>query len=108
LNELDIPRLARLGARERIVEHIAEIRTLLRTFSGIENELDDTAKQFTAALVSGSKTRQVSKPNHTQAPSSNKRRRPAMSAAARKEVSERMKRYWAARRKTNGRASARA
>jgi len=36
------------------------------------------------------------------APKARRRRRPAMTAAQRKEVSDRMRKYWAERRKTKG------
>jgi hypothetical protein len=71
----ELVRLARLGAEARLVELERERAEILRSFPDLKN---------------GRTTR-------TAAPGP--RRRPHMSAAARKAVSIRMKKYWASRRK---------
>lgn len=70
--------MARLGATQRIQELEAEITAIRTTFLG------GSAKR---AATATSPERAV------------KRRRSRMNAAQRKAVSERMKRYWADRRK---------
>ena len=73
--------LARQGAAQRYQELQAELAALTATFP---------------ELARGGKRRAAA------APSAASRRRRSMNAAQRKEVSERMTRYWAARRAAKG------
>jgi hypothetical protein len=77
LSRVELRRLARLGAKSRLEELRQEEAVIRRAFPD---------------LVAG-RARQAA--GKSAAP----RRRKGMSAAARKAVSERMKKYWAARRK---------
>ncbi|HEX2452667.1 MAG TPA: hypothetical protein VHI99_03150 [Vicinamibacterales bacterium] len=76
MDRAELVKLARLGAEARLVALERERAEILRTFPDLKN---------------GSVTR--------GAVSSGTRRRPHMSAAARRAVSIRMKKYWASRRK---------
>jgi hypothetical protein len=75
MDRAELVRLARLGAEARLVSLERERAEILRSFPDLKN---------------GSASR-------TAAPGP--RRRPQMSAAARRAVSIRMKKYWASRRK---------
>jgi len=79
--KLDLHSLARLGAAVRIKELEAEIASIRKAFP-----------------TSGSK-REIPVPRKKAV---RRRKRSHMSAAARKAVSIRMKKYWAARRKGKG------
>lgn len=78
LSRNDLQRLARLGAKSRLEEIRSEEAAIRRAFPDL----------FRGGKSSGG--------------GSTRRRRRGMSAAARKAVSERMKKYWAARRKNKG------
>ena len=82
LNQDQLRRLARLGA-------VARLEQLREEEAAIRAEFPE--------LFGGRRghARTASGDSHT------KRRRPAMSAAQRKEVSERMRKYWADRRKAS-------
>jgi hypothetical protein len=82
LTREELQRLARLGAKSRLEE-------LQREESAIRQAFPD--------LFGGRGRQRASAAD--AAPAARKRRRSNMSAAARKAVSERMKKYWAARRK---------
>jgi hypothetical protein len=82
LTREEMQRLARLGAKARLEE-------LRQEESAIRSAFPD--------LFRG-RGRKASA-HDMGAPATRKRRRSNMSAAARKAVSERMKKYWAARRK---------
>ena len=77
LSRGELQRLARLGAKSRLEE-------LRREEAAIRRAFPDLFRGGRAAGGGGT------------------RRRRNMSAAARKAVSERMKKYWAARRKNKG------
>ena len=79
LNRNDLKHLARLGAKARLEELRQEEAAIRRAFP-------DLFSKAAAATTSPS--------------SRGRRRRSRMSAAARKAVSDRMKKYWAERRKT--------
>ena len=81
LNQEQLRRLARLGAVARL-EQLREEETAIRA---------EFPELFGGRRGNGRVKRASSK----------KRRRPAMSAAQRKEVSERMRKYWAERRKAS-------
>ena len=77
LNRNDLKHLARLGAKARLEELRQEEAAIRRAFPDL-----------------------FSKGAARSASTSGRRRRSRMSAAARKAVSDRMKKYWAERRKT--------
>jgi len=81
---VDLKALARLGAQARIAELIAEIDAILKAFPNLGKAAARPGRQNIQAETN---------------PVVRRRKHPRMSAAARKAVSERMKRYWAARRK---------
>jgi hypothetical protein len=77
LAKFDLKEYARRGAEARVTELTKELAEIYRTFPGLR--------------------RRAGAPSATAA-----RRRKPMSAAQKKAVSVRMKKYWAARRKTKG------
>jgi phosphopantothenate synthetase len=81
---VDLKALARLGAQARIADLIAEIDAILKAFPNLGEAAARPGQQGVQAEVK---------------PVVPRRKRSRMSAAARKAVSERMKRYWAQRRK---------
>ncbi len=83
LTREEMQRLARLGAKARLEE-------LRQEESAIRGAFPD---------LFGGRGRKASAHDMGGAAVPRKRRRSNMSAAARKAVSERMKKYWAARRK---------
>lgn len=82
MDRTELVRLARLGAEARLIALERERSEILRNFPELKN---------------GRASRSA-----TAAPG---RRRPHMSAAARKAVSIRMKKYWASRRKAQGKSA---
>jgi hypothetical protein len=84
LSREQMDRLTRRGAQAVLEELEREAAAIRRAFPG---------------LVSGRGVRQARSASAGAGASVTVRRRPAMSAAARKAVSERMTKYWAARRK---------
>jgi hypothetical protein len=84
LNPEQLRRLARLGA-------VARLEQLREEEAAIRAEFPE----LFGGRRGGGRARTAS------ADSPTKRRRPAMSAAQRKEVSERMRKYWADRRKAS-------
>jgi len=80
LNQEQLRRLARLGATARL-EQLRQEETAIRA-------------EFPELFGRGRKRAAAGNGQATA-----RRRRPAMSAAARKVVSERMRKYWAERRK---------
>ncbi len=84
LNRRELHRLARVGAQARLQELERERALILRAFPGLE------------AGVPGSV------PANPGGGEPRARRRRGMSAAQRKAVSLRMRKYWAARRKEKG------
>ena len=83
LDRQELYRLAQLGAEARLRALEAERAQILRSFPGLK-----------------SGTTRQSSPTGTAAAAPVRRRR-QMSAAERKSVSARMKKYWAERRKAN-------
>ena len=77
-DDVNIRTLARLGAETRLAEIKREESAILRTFPELRARMAEIARSPGTIVL--------------------KKRRP-MSAAERKSVSERMKRYWAKRRK---------
>jgi hypothetical protein len=86
--------LAKRGAEVRLRELVSEAKNLVRLFPHLRDSFDkdELPVSFIIARSAGRLTR-------TGAGERPQRRR-RMSAAARKAVSARMKKYWAARRKS--------
>ncbi len=84
LSNAELRRLARLGAQARLEQIEEERRAILRAFPGLS---------LTAARQgqSGQKAAEA-------APKKKARKRRKMTAAEKKAVSERMKKFWAARK----------
>ena len=87
----DILALARRGAEARLQDLKQEMKLLIGLFPHLRDSFDkdELPLSFIMAKESGRLTRKKSV-----------RRRQRMSAAARKAVSARMKKFWAAKRKT--------
>ena len=85
LNQEQLRRLARLGAMARL-DQLRQEEAAIRS-------------EFPELFGRG---RQAQPRGDGQASPQRRRRRPAMSAAARKAVSVRMRKYWAERRKAKG------
>jgi len=85
---LDLKDLARRGAIARLAELQAEATAILKAFPELKRG---------AAIVANTDDGTTILPGRN---SRRRRGRPPMSAAQRKAVSVRMKRYWAARRKS--------
>ena len=87
---------ARIGAERRLQELRLELAQILKAFPELRSPGLD-------ALGAGKGRRGAKKgAGAAVKASSRKRKRPQMSAAQRKAVSERMKKFWAARRKAKG------
>lgn len=82
MGSVELRRLAIVGARARLQELQAEMAALVRAFP----EIGRGGARPSASTVRGRKPG----------------RKTPMTAAERKEVSERMKRYWASRRAARG------
>lgn len=91
-NQVDMNDLAARGAVVRLAELRAEIDALRAAFPGLE----DASANGNGMPASTSRGRRGRAVTGSDGP---RRRRPAMSAAQRKAVSARMKKYWADRRK---------
>ena len=89
LNQEVLKRLAKLGAQARLEQIEAERRAILAAFP------DLAAPRRGRAAGARKQARKV----ETPAAAKPRRRRRKMTAAQRKEVSQRMTRYWAERRK---------
>jgi hypothetical protein len=91
LANIDLKQYARRGAEARIAELTDELDAIYRAFP----ELRKTrAARLTSARTAAAPT---------SAPTRRRRRR-AMTAAQKREVSLRMKKYWAARKKAESKA----
>ena len=82
---VDLKALARLGAELRLAQLVAECDAILGAFPDLGQA---PAREAVAETDAAPKPRPP-----------RRRRRPRMSAAQRKAVSKRMKRYWAERQK---------
>jgi len=87
--------LARKGAEARYRELVQEAKMLVGSFPHLRDSFDADELPVTFILKRGA-GRAAAPEDATQKPS---RRRKPMSAAARKAVGERMRKYWAAQRK---------
>jgi hypothetical protein len=81
---VDLKGLARLGAQARLAELVAETDAILKAFPHLLPQTERSSQRAAAGTVTGQRKR---------------RRYHRMSPAERKAVSQRMKRYWAERRK---------
>jgi hypothetical protein len=81
---INMKELARVGAQARLAELLAEVAEIERAFPGIGG---------------ARRGRPPAKASAAPKAAVKRGRRRKMSAAEKKEVSERMKKYWAARRK---------
>jgi hypothetical protein len=86
--------LAKRGAEARLQNLIDEAKLLVELFPHLRDSFD--ADELPVSFILAKGARRGKRPNP-------KGRRRQMSAAARKAVGARMKRYWAARRKAKGR-----
>jgi hypothetical protein len=93
LSREEIRRLARLGAERRLQELRKEEAAIRAAFPDLDEVAPGRGRR---------RGRPRKADNDTIRTVAAKRRRPKMSAAQRRAVSERMKRYWAARRKAKG------
>jgi hypothetical protein len=84
--QIDMKGFARAGAQVRLAELMAEIKVIHRAFPGLDGGKPGGRRSNITTDGDGPKDAPV-------------RRRRRMSAAERKAVGERMKKYWAARRK---------
>ena len=84
LDREELQRLARLGAEARLKELRSEEAAIRRAFPHVFGARGPRRAAVEPAAA---------------APAGRRRKRSRMSAAARKAVSERMKKYWAARRR---------
>jgi hypothetical protein len=87
---LDLKDLARRGAAARLAELHAEAAALLKAFPDLKGNIDSPFNRRGVAYTDD---------GTTILPGGKKRHRKPMSAAQRKAVGIRMKKYWAARRK---------
>lgn len=94
MDQTSLQRLAEIGAAQRLAEIDQERAALLRSFPALRGGTATASRRST-------RVRRVK-------PTARRRRRSTMSAEARKAVSLRMKKYWAARRKSATKATKRA
>ena len=92
MNQQQLEHLAKLGARARLDEMQREKDAIYRAFPDLRaGGRGRQARQSQAGFAGGRET--------VEAAETPRRRQRSMSAAGRRAVSERMKRYWAGRRK---------
>ena len=90
LNPADINKYARIGAAVKLAELEQQIAAIRRAFPGLTSSAATSAMSPLPAAKGTSATK----------PAARRGRKRPMSAAERRAVSERMKRYWAERNKT--------
>ena len=98
---LDLKALARLGAHARLAELVAEMDAILEAFPDLGSAPARPGPPR-KTVRSGDGPGPFAKKPDVQRPKARRRQR-TMTAAQRKEVSLRMKRYWAARRRAKAR-----
>ena len=96
-NQNTLREYARLGAERRLQELRTELASIKNVFPELfrPGRRAGSSPSFTASASTGAAA-------ETTGGAPRRRRRGGMSAAQRRAVSERMKRYWAARRKAKG------
>ena len=87
--------LAKRGAEARLRELVQEIKNLIELFPDLRDSFDKDELPLSFIIAKGAG-------RATRASAERPRRRRRMSAAARKAVSQRMKKYWAAKRRARG------
>jgi hypothetical protein len=92
---IDMNDLARRGAQIRLAELAAEVNSIRRAFPDLGGSAGKKGGRRTRATID-SNGQPASKP---KASVQQERKRKPMSGAAKKSVGERMKKYWAERRK---------
>jgi hypothetical protein len=95
LAQFDLKSYARHGARSRLRELAEEAKQILTIFPDLSSSVDEDELPVNFILRRGAR-KQVTATGV-------RRRRKRMSAAQRKAVGERMRKYWAARRKAEDR-----
>jgi len=95
LAQFDLKSYARHGAKARLRELAEEAKQILRVFPDLSASVDEDELPVNFILRKGARKAATGAPVR-------RRRRPKMTAAQRKAVGERMKKYWAARRKAKG------
>ena len=95
LTREELQRLARLGAKSRLEELRREEAAIRQAFPDLAG--GRAGRGGNTGQRGRGRRRQAA--GEGEAAPTRRRRRSSMSAAARKAVSERMKKYWAARRK---------
>ena len=104
LSRDELQRLARLGAARRLEELRQEEAAIRAAFPDLEDEgraprgAGRRGRRAKRAAAGGA----AAAAGEASAASKSRRRRYKMSAAQKRAVSERMKKYWAARRKAKG------
>jgi len=93
LAQFDLKSYARHGARARLRELAEEAKQILTIFPDLSASVDEDELPVNFILRKGARKALSGTPV--------RRRRRGMSAAQRKAVSARMKKYWAERRKTS-------
>jgi hypothetical protein len=91
LAQFDLKSYARHGARARLRELAEEAKQILTIFPDLSASVDEDELPVNFILRRGARKAASGTPV--------RRRRKGMSAAQRKTVGERMRKYWAARRK---------
>ena len=98
LSKDDLRRFARLGAMKRLDDIRREEAAIRQTFPELFAGATAAAAPKSGTARKASTASKAGKASKAAAPAK-ARKRSTMSPAMRKEVSERMKKYWAARRK---------
>jgi hypothetical protein len=93
--------LARLGAQTRLAELAAEIDSIERIFPDLGGTSRTKSRRPTRSGLDGQRDSEQEASDERPA-----RKRKPMSAAAKKAVGERMRKYWAERRKSTGAVAA--
>lgn len=97
LNQDVLQRLAKLGALARLEQLDTERKAILAAFPDLGGQAAARGRGRTAARAQA---------GAQPAAAPKRRRRRKMTAAQRKEVADRMKKYWAERRKAKGKEKA--
>jgi hypothetical protein len=83
--------LARRGAEVRLSELVQEVKNIIGSFPDLRESVDNDELPLSFIIRRDARRANERKPHE--------RRRRTLSAAARKAISQRMRKYWAARRK---------
>lgn len=105
--KFDLREYARRGATARVSELKAELAEIYRAFPDLSRARASAMGSEVASRAGDGRTRaaraaRVASATGSSPATPTRRRRRTMSAAARKAVSERMRKYWAQRRKAKG------